>query len=144
MEINNMYPLLTSLNVGHPMFIVKCGAASNLEPVLRMLCSDWSRHHMIFISTPLLKLKSIFRGNFAEWECALNGNFSRESPPEFQFWRSILWKATEFCSLVRLSLIDKQKKNISLYCRWEQSFKDVILAAMWFLSYYAYFGDLKS
>ena len=43
-----------------PMFIVKCGAASNLEPVLRMLCSDWSRHHMIFISMPLLKLKSTF------------------------------------------------------------------------------------
>ena len=28
-----MKPHLTSLNVGHPMFIVKCGAASNLEPV---------------------------------------------------------------------------------------------------------------
>ena len=46
--------------VGQPMFIVKCGAASNLEPVLRMLLSDWSRHHMIFISMPLLKLKSTF------------------------------------------------------------------------------------
>ena len=55
-----MKPHLTSLNVGHPMFIVKCRAASNLELVLRMLCSDWSRHHMIFISMPLLKLKSTF------------------------------------------------------------------------------------
>ena len=32
------------------MFIIKCGAASNLEPILRMLRSDWSKHHMIFIS----------------------------------------------------------------------------------------------
>ena len=55
-----MKPHLTSLNVGHPMFIVKCGAASNLKPVLGMLRSDWSRHHMIFISMPLLKLKSTF------------------------------------------------------------------------------------
>ena len=56
----HLQPHSTSLNVGHPMFIVKRGAASNLEPVLRMLRSDWSRHHMIFISMPLLKLKSTF------------------------------------------------------------------------------------
>ena len=59
-KVKMMKPHLTSLNVGHPMFIFKCGAASNLEPALRILCSDWSRHHMIFISMPLLKLKSTF------------------------------------------------------------------------------------
>ena len=45
--------------------LLESGAASNLEPVLRMLCSDWSRHHMIFTSMPLRKLKStITRSGF--------------------------------------------------------------------------------
>ena len=51
-------PHLTSLKLGHPSFIVKCGAASNLEPALRMLHSHWSRHHMTNISIPPLALKS--------------------------------------------------------------------------------------
>ena len=68
------------------MFIVKCGAASSLEPVLRILRSDWSRHFISFIKTPnnhnndfpmvnitIFTIRLVIRKMLLSWDHTLQG-----------------------------------------------------------------------